>query len=325
MFLLGSWVFTAMNPFSPSGKGDQSAYSVVVWGTLILILYSMILLLVSPMLASYAALNVILFVWLFLWGTLTDKNQGFTIPMQFSLLCAVGLLGLNGQQPVSFQAIADLFFGLSLALILAGVIGRTIMPTLPQWDLRDRILELITLCRELLSGTSDGLPLWKRTRLSLLPGECALRIQLLSKSRTPASQTDLLSRYVSLLARTGQDLLAGAKDFPAAFPKAHADQGSKILNQIRESSLQLLSQQDTAIRKPSSAIHPDTLADEVEQWVGFVAETRKDMVLADRSIPEVTRFLGLAARTTRWGNGIQATTEVRAKIDLQHLTEDNRL
>ncbi len=188
LFVLGTWVFTAMNATSPSGKGDQGAFHNVVLGVAVLIPACLLLLAVRPFLSSYAVVNLFLFAWLFSWGYLSFFVRGVTIPMQFGMLFSVSVLGLNGQEPISFQQVASVFFGNSMALVLAALVQRTIWPSLPQWELRDRFLELLGSCRLIIETGIGRLPLWQRTRIALLPGEVRVRLRHLTPRSAPAAK-----------------------------------------------------------------------------------------------------------------------------------------
>ena len=74
------------------------------------------MLFLTPALSDYLIFNMLLFVALFLFGYLTQAIPGVTFGMQITLLATVGTLGLNAQQPVTFQSIMGVYFG-----IVAGV------------------------------------------------------------------------------------------------------------------------------------------------------------------------------------------------------------
>ncbi len=322
LFILATWIFTAMNPMSPSGRGDLGAWSTVLKSGLALIVYAGFLVIAAPMLASYAALNVVLFAWLFLWGTLSERREGFTVPMQLSLLCAFGVVGINAQQqPVPFQSIADIFFGLMMALVLATLFSRTFAPNLPQRELRVRLVELTGLCRQLLDGCS--LAPWERTRLAILPGECATRLALLRPPCFPAPQTALLGRCTSLLARAGQDLLVVHR--PARFPEHLLKRGTSIIDRIHTRMRGILDDMQQSFRGNPPGKADDSLRAELRNLRDLTAETRTWMLARGESVAETTRFLGHIACIDRCATTLLDAGKICGQIHLDALDADHRL
>ena len=131
IFVLGAWTFTSRNATSPGGQGDRRAFHYVVAGAVVFLFLGAVLLATTPFLADYAVLNVVIFTTSFLWGYVAYPTRGITIPMKLSLLATAGVVGLNAQKPVPFQAVADLIFGIMFAQILAAVIQRLLWPSLP--------------------------------------------------------------------------------------------------------------------------------------------------------------------------------------------------
>ena len=78
---------------------------------------------------------------------------------------------MNAQQPVTFQSIMGVYFGIVLGLILSALVQRLLWPVLPQWEIRDRVLELLRLCRMILQFPPEQRPRWLHQRLALIPGE----------------------------------------------------------------------------------------------------------------------------------------------------------
>ncbi|MDX2080446.1 MAG: FUSC family protein [Terrimicrobiaceae bacterium] len=210
MLVLGAWVFTAMNATSPGGQGDRRAFHFVPLSVAALLVLSVILLAARPMLSSYAVMNTVIFVWLFVWGYLSFTVRGMTIPMQMAMLSIVGILGLNGQEPISFQAIVGFFFGITLALLLASLIQRLLWPSLPQWEIRDRLKELADLSQKFLRQGASSVPLWQRTRLALVPGEVAVRLPHLDDPTHHPGESATIAQILQHLARACGHLLVTA-------------------------------------------------------------------------------------------------------------------
>jgi uncharacterized membrane protein YccC len=167
--VLATWVFTVLSRLYPGGQGDRRAFHCIVytaaWGTV----YVVAMLFLTPALSSYLVLNLLLFVALFLFGYLTQAVPGVTFSMQIALLATVVSLGLNAQRPVTFQSIVGVYFGIVVGLILSALLQRLLWLVLPQWEIRDRVLELLRLCRtycrscrtSVLHGSINGWPSYR--------------------------------------------------------------------------------------------------------------------------------------------------------------------
>ena len=185
---LATWVSTVLSRLYPGGQGDRRAFHYVAYTAGGGIVYVVAMLFLTPALSEYAILNMLLFVVLFLFGYLTHAIPGTTFGMQITLLATVGTLGLNAQRPVTFQAIMGVYFGIILGLILSALVQRLLWPVLPQWEIRDRVLELLRLCGTILQIAPDQRPLWLHQRLALLPGEALKWIAVMNKPDCPPDE-----------------------------------------------------------------------------------------------------------------------------------------
>lgn len=300
MFILGAWVFTSMNAASPGGQGDRRTFHYLVYNTCALILIALLLLLISPMLSSYAVMNIILFTWLFVWGYLSFKVRGVTIPMQMGMLLAVGILGLNGQEPVHFQAIAGLFFGIAFAQALASIIQRVLWPSLPQWELRSRFVEYLRLCQRIVKDGPGSLALWERARLALIPGEATVRIGILHPPICPEGEQGYLLDYLHSLQRVGNQLFVTIGRLVSALPEEHAARGREHAARIEALLAQYLAAHEISMQKTTPLQLDDQplaqLIAEVREWIGDV---RRWMRENNHPVLESARILGLVGRYER--------------------------
>lgn len=317
MFVLGAWVMTALNATSPGGRGDWRAFHNVVYSVLMLIGVSLILLAIRPMLSSYAVMNTIIFVWLFVWGYVTFSTRGMTIPMQMAMLMIVGILGLNGQQPISFQAIVDFFFGLALSLVLASVIQRLLWPSLPQWELRDRFLELLRLCRRTLEKGPESLPLWQKTRIALIPGEAGLRIARLTGPIVPAGEREILGEYLTLLRRVGGQLSITANRIVPVLPTEHVTEGRVRVGQLEaELDRHLAAHEASFENSERPQIDPAPLNSLLASWRELTSSLRVWMLHHQLPAHEIIRFVGLCARYEEAGQDLLRAGEQAARLRL---------
>ncbi len=199
LMVLGAFVFTAMNALSPEGSGDRGAFRYVIIFTLILAGSALLLLAGTPLLASYAVLNTLLAVWLFLLGYWMHDRGGVTVPVQVSCLLLISVLSLNAQDPVPFQKIAGTFFGLLNGLLLAAVVQRLLWPVLPQRQLQQSVVSTLRTVASCLHEGFDRLPLWQRTRLGLMPSQARAYIRAMQGQTLPPEQSGQLRAFVLTL------------------------------------------------------------------------------------------------------------------------------
>jgi uncharacterized membrane protein YccC len=134
------------------GSGDLRGLQNAFLGCLALAGCTIVLLAVTPLLASYLAMNLALFFLLFGFGFATARISGITFGMLLSFLIISSFVGLNPQQPVASQTIIDTFVGLGIGLFIGAAVGRFLWPVLPQTVLRENLLEVLADLKALLSG-----------------------------------------------------------------------------------------------------------------------------------------------------------------------------
>lgn len=128
---LGGVGFYCLLGLYPGGEENRRAFHYVVYVGMGGIVYVVALLLLTPVMVSYAAFNTLLFATLFLFGFLSQGIPGITFGMQTALLGTIGAVGLNAQDPVSFQDIVGIYFGIVAGLLLSAVIQRLMWPCFP--------------------------------------------------------------------------------------------------------------------------------------------------------------------------------------------------
>lgn len=295
MFILGTWVFTAMNAASPGGQGDRRAFHLIPLNVAALVATSLVLIAARPLLSSYAVMNTLLFVWLFVWGYLSFKTRGMTIPMQLGMLVIVGILGLNGQEPISFQAIVAFFFGLVLALVLSALIQRLIWPSLPQWEIRDRFIEEVGLCRRMLAR--EPLPLWMRTRLALIPGEVDVRLEHLKPPICPQGEPTTLRSIMLSLAGLGGNFAITLGRLPPDIPKDVIEAGRSHVWRLEGLFETRLAAIQAAFEHSESPVFDETeICEAIAAWREWTLGVRKSLLAADHDPLALARITGFTER-----------------------------
>jgi len=296
-FVLGAWIFTALNAGSPGGRGDQRAFHYLVYSTLAIFLVSILLILIRPMLSSYAVMNTVIFTSLFVWGYHAYSVRGVTIPMQIAMLMIVGVLGLNGQEPISFQSIVGYFMGLVLAIVVSTLVQRLLWPSLPQWELRDRLKEFVEICHRVIREGPSKLPLWQRARIALIPGEAFTRIALLKPPVCPRDEPPRLEEYMRVLRRLVSDLFISSRLLPPLLPPEFAKEGEELMGAFEaELGRQLEAHEQWLETSEVFSGDDATLEKQLGAWREWVAEVRKWFHSHGFPVAETIRVLGLAGR-----------------------------
>src|SRR4029077_5846889 len=114
------------------GTGDLRAFQTAFLASLMLAACAALLILTTPFLVDYAAMNVVLFLILFTLGFLTARIPGINFWIQLAYLTISAFVGLNPQEPVASQTIIDTFLGLAFGMCIGTLLGRLLWPVLPQ-------------------------------------------------------------------------------------------------------------------------------------------------------------------------------------------------
>ncbi len=149
--------------------GDLRAFQNASLKTLALVGCVLLLILTTPFLASYAVMNLVLFLILFIFGFLTARSPGINSWMLVGFLTISVFVGLNPQVPVASQTIIDDFLGLVIGIGIGTVVSRLIWPVLPQRVLQDDLLTLLAQIKALLNGDPHREKI--QTQLAILPVE----------------------------------------------------------------------------------------------------------------------------------------------------------
>lgn len=317
MIALATWVFTVFSRLYSGGQGDRRAFHCVVYTAAGGILYVVAMLFLTPALSSYLIFSLLLFVTLFLFGYLTQAIPGLNFTMQIALLATVGTLGLNAQHPVTFQSIMGVYFGVVLGMILSALVQRLIWPVLPQWQIRDRIIELLRLCRSILQFSPDQRPHWLHQRLALIPGEATNWIAVMNKWDCPADEPQRLRDYVQTLRRAAGHLLTSTGQLLPLLPDEQAREGHEALHSLREiMNYELSSQIAKFQQREAPEPAKTTLQEALEQTHRWIERLRSWILANDVPVKDSIQLLGLANRFEMAGNELLSASKQAAALRL---------
>ncbi|MGA7213366.1 MAG: FUSC family protein [Terrimicrobiaceae bacterium] len=318
MIALATWVSTVFSRLYAGGQGDRRAFHCIVYTASGGVLYVVAMLFLTPALSEYLILNMLLFVAMFLFGYLTHAIPGITFGGQITLLATVGTVGLNAQQPVTFQAIMGVYFGIVLGLTLSALVQRFLWPVLPQWEIRDRVLELLRLCGMILQFPPEQRPLWLHQRLALIPGEAMRWIGVMNKPDCPPDEPPRLREYIQTLRRAAGHLLMSSGQLLPLLPAAQADEGRKALHSLREIMASELSSQTDLFKLREASIPTRTaLEDALAQMRKWVASLRSWILANNLPVEESVRLLGLADRFEMAGQELLTASRQAAALRLR--------
>jgi uncharacterized membrane protein YccC len=191
-----AWVLTIFGrPFlQAGGTGDLRAFQNASLKGLALIGCASLLILTTPFLAGFAAMNLVLFLILFLFGFFTARSTGINSWILVGFLTISAFVGLNPQVPVASQTIIDTFLGLMIGIGIGTVVSRLIWPVLPQRLLRDNLIALCGQIKALLSGEPHREKI--QTQLALFPVEA---LQAAGQIRIAGCSEEERAKLVALI------------------------------------------------------------------------------------------------------------------------------
>ena len=284
------------------GTGDLRAFQRLFFASLILSVYAGLLILITPFLADYLVMNLVLFIGLFIFGFVTARTPGFSFWAIVTILSTSVLLGLNPQIPVASSTIIDSVLGLITGMAIATVIGRVIWPLLPQRLLRDDLVEFFG---QLKAFSNRKLPIKKiQTRLALLPIEALQAtkiIPLLGFTGEQQRQFELLIRALSSLAAQRTALARRRFELPAK------------LDALVHSELELLEiefdQMTDAFadcfRKGDCRREFPTVRGALEGLRQRAEQVRRERILASESLDAPIELLEVISRCQRIGDTLE--------------------
>ena len=315
--VLCAWLFCCLLPISPEGRGDLRAWHVVVVAIPCLFFLCLGLILAAPLLSSYAVMNIVIFTWLFVYGQVAYRTPGVTTLMNISMMGLVGIMGLNAQEPVSFQSIADVFFGVSTGTLIAALFQRTLWPLLPQREMRECFLELLRLQRTAVA--SGGPSPEDSLRMGLLPGEIQLRLANMVRPVYPEAEIPNLRALLDHLDRFTANRIWESDPCKGGNASALTKKIRNCLSGIMEK-----------IEASFLSGHPCVV--DVAPLRAAIAEF-DDWILAFRlesmsSNADPLATLGLLGRAARYQNAathLMAAAEIAARLNPSLYSKDNAL
>lgn len=297
MMMLCVYSFTSLNAQSPNESGDRPAIRQVLVFFLVMAFASVILLAVTPMMASYAVLNCVIAAWAFLFGYWLHRSGGVSVPLTFCFMLLVGVLALNPQQPVGFQDIAGFFFGFMNGLVISSVFQRLFWPVLPQNALRTGLQNYFATMVDGLTGGMARLPLWRRMEHVLFPGKARIQIGNMAGPTCPPAEAHKLEEFVVTLQELSRELSLCAGRLLPQLPPEFAVEGSVAVERAKAVLREGLRELGSALgegRTPAElAPRTEAVIAEWEKWMEWLRAKIREL----QTPPEIgIRLLGFSSR-----------------------------
>jgi uncharacterized membrane protein YccC len=292
---LMAWIQTVLTrPFVRSGgTGDQRIFQNSFFGSLFLIGCTIVLLLTTPFLANYLAMNLTLFVILFSLGFFTARTPGINFWILMVFIGISVFVGLNPQEPVASQDIIDGFIGLMVGMFVGALVGRLIWPVLPQRLLKDNLLDLFAGIQALLR--EDPYPEKVKARLIIRSVEALLvihRIRMHGYSEQEmAGIRALLRELQALVPRVGH-LVSYRKNLPQAAEPLLRPEFERLENEFD----QMLNAFAEAFRHGDCRRDYPTLQGALHAMDETVQQIRQSGILHVHKVTEPLRMLDLVGR-----------------------------
>jgi uncharacterized membrane protein YccC len=202
----------------PGGEGDRRTFTYVIRVALIGLVYAALLLVITPFLSDYFAMNMFLVIGLFWLGFSIAAQGGISLYAQCGMLFFVGTISMNPQQPVDFQQIVGNYFGVVLALLLSSLVQRFLWPLLPQREICHLFAEYFACCRALLGKVSEQEFERLQDRIALIPSETAAWIKVTTTPEYPKGESQKLLGLLHSAQRLGYSLLSARKRSDLVIP-----------------------------------------------------------------------------------------------------------
>ena len=321
---LMAWIQTVLTrPFvRAGGTGDKGIFQNSFFGSLILIGVIVVLLLVTPLLANYLVMNLMLFVILFGLGFLTARMAGINFWILLAYLIISVVVGLNPQQPVASQTIIDSFIGLMVGMFIGALVGRLIWPVLPQRLLRDNLLDLLAGIQALLR--EDPYPEKIKARLAIRSVEALQVIRQIRmhgySEKEKASIRALLRELQALVPRVGH-LVSYRKNLPqAAEPLLRPE-----LERLEYEFHQMLDAFAEAFRQGDCRGEFPTLHGALSAMDQTVQQIRQSGILNVHKVTEPLRMLDLVGRYHLIANNLEECSRLIRGLRIERYWGDYAL
>jgi uncharacterized membrane protein YccC len=316
---LMAWLLTIVGRPSlrAGGTGDLRAFQTAFRASLLLAACAALLILTTPFLVDYAAINVALFLILFTLGFLTARIPGINFWIQLSYVTISAFVGLNPQEPVASQTIIDTFLGLAFGMFIGTALSRSLWPVLPQRVLRDNLLAVLAQLKALLDGDPHREKI--QTQLGVLPLEArqaARQIRMVRCSEEERAKLVTLVRALQTLITRISHLLSRRDSMPEITEqillilKPQSERLEIEFKQMLDALAECFRQGDCRVQLP-------TVRGALSEMDDTIQQIRDRKVLADLPLEAPLRVLELVECYHATGEALEECDRLVQTLEIQ--------
>jgi hypothetical protein len=210
------------------------------------------------------------------------------------LACVVSL---NAQEPVSFEAIVGMFFGMVNGPIIACVAQRLMWPTLPQNNLRLGVKKYLESMQAALRDGMWSLPLWQRTEHTLFPAKARLAIAAMRGPTCPPDEAKRLEEFILTIQEMSWEFSLCLGRLHPILPPDFLEKGNASIARAKETlrrGLAELADSFAAARQPADlTAEIDAALRDWDEWMDWL----RHQILANQTSTEISiPMMGISAR-----------------------------
>jgi hypothetical protein len=231
------------------------------------------------------------------------------------------VVGLNAQQPVSFESIVGMFFGLVNGPIIAYIAQRLMWPVLPQGNLRLGVKKYLDAMSGALQGGIAGLPLWRRNELTLFPAKARLAIAAMRGPTCPPDEARRLEEFILTLQEMMWEFSLCLGRLHPILPQEFLEKGDAAIGRAKETlrqGLNEISGSFAAARVPADQAEKIDAA--IGEWNAWMDWLRREIAARGTCPDTGIHLMGISAR-------IRSTLQLlrRANAEARTLSPANYL
>jgi hypothetical protein len=324
---LMAWLLTILGrPFlRVGGTGDLRAFQTAFRASLMLAACAALLILTTPFLVDYAAMDVALILILFTLGFLTARIPGINFRVQLAYLTISVFVELNPQEPIAAQTIIDTFLGLAIGMFIGTVLSRLLWPVLPQRVLRDNLLAVLAQTKALLNGDPHREKI--QAQLAILPLEArqaARQIRMAGCSEEERAKLVALVRALQTLITRISHLLSLRDRLPEITEqilqilKPQSERLEIEFKQMVDALAECFRQGDCRLQLP-------TVRGALSEMDDAIQQIRDRKMLADLPLEVPLRVLDLVERYHATGEALEECGRLVRTIEIQRYWGDYAL
>jgi len=319
ILIVGTYLFNAFSIATPDRMGDLGVFTMSTIAGVGCVIFGFFLLLTTPLMESYLVFNVIFGTMLFVMGFINETTRAGSFVRIAFLLVVVCMVDINAQEPVSFQAIVGVVFGIGMAALLSSLCRRLLWPNLPQRQLRRSLDRNLALLQAAAASPDKPLPLRARSDLALAVADTLDLVHVLRGSVLSDEQCRQLTGQLESLGRLGGHLTFCPGRLPTALPEEFR---RDLLAELHGLAARVAAQLAWQRERLKGRDAPPPAAVDARAWAEQFCHRIRQAALP---IPESTAAFGYIYRCEEAVEESATAVRIAAPIDYPRMFADWRL